>query len=297
MNHHPGAPIAALSGPQWLALVLTAAALLAYFGGVNRLWRKGLTWPGHRLPLWIGGCAAVAITLVGPLAEHAHHDFTAHMLGHLLTGMLAPLLLVLAAPVTLLLRVLPARWGRRVSAVLSSPPATVLTHPVTATVLNLGGLWLLYRTGLAAALRTDLWLHLLVHGHLLTAGYLFTFSLTGGPDPAPHRVRPAWRALVLVLGLAAHNILAKSLAGAPPPGISAEEAQDAARLMYYGGIPVELALLVLVCRAWAGTGWVCRSHGPNCREPRRHRRFPAAPAHRDQGVVHRGGEEHRERPP
>ncbi|MFI6029526.1 cytochrome c oxidase assembly protein [Amycolatopsis magusensis] len=297
MNHHPGAPAAALTGAHWLALVLTAGAVLAYFAAANRLWRKEIRWPVHRLPLWTGGCVAVAVTLAGPLADRAHHDFTAHMLGHLLLGMLAPLLLVLAAPVTLLLRVLPVRRARQLSAVLSSPVVIVLTNPVVAAVLNLGGLWLLYRTNLTVAMRTEPWLHLLVHGHLLAAGYLFTAAVLGGPDPAPHRLRPAWRAGVLVLALAAHNVLAKSLYGNPPPGVSADQAQAASQLMYYGAIPVELTLLVLVCRAWAGTGWVCRSHEPDSRTPRRHRRFPAAAAHRDQGAVRRSGDGHRHAPP
>ena len=60
--------------------------------------RKHKKWPISRTILWgIGvGCALVAVS--GPVAQRAHMEFSFHMLGHLLLGMLAPLLLVLAAP-------------------------------------------------------------------------------------------------------------------------------------------------------------------------------------------------------
>jgi putative membrane protein len=172
------------------------------------------------------------------------------MAGHVLLGMLGPLLLVLAAPVTLVLRTLPLGAARALSRVLRSAPAALLAHPFVAGLLNVGGLWALYRTGLYAATHTDPLLHALVHAHVLAAGCLFAFAVLGGPDPAPHRLPPPWRAAALVTAVAAHNILAKTLYAAPPPGVPAEQAQAGAQLMYYAGAPVEVALIFLVCRPW-----------------------------------------------
>ncbi|WP_342211881.1 cytochrome c oxidase assembly protein, partial [Listeria monocytogenes] len=64
------------------------------------------------LPRWralagAGGVVAALAAVAGPLAEHAHHDFAAHALTPVLLGMLAPLLLSLARPLTRLLRALP----------------------------------------------------------------------------------------------------------------------------------------------------------------------------------------------
>ena len=73
--------------------------------------------------LWLLGHVAAPAAASGPLAEAADTGFVAHMVTHLLLGMLAPLLLVLAAPVTLLLRTLPLAAARRVSRVLTSRPA------------------------------------------------------------------------------------------------------------------------------------------------------------------------------
>ncbi|MFL6121515.1 cytochrome c oxidase assembly protein [Actinophytocola sp.] len=242
--------VSALGPAQWLVLLVVAGAVLAYLAGVSRL--RGVAWPLSRLLAWIGGWTCVGAALVGPLAERAHHDFTAHMAGHIALGMLAPLMLVFAAPVTLLLRVLPTARARPVARALASRPAAVVTHPLTAALLDVGGLWLLYRTRLHAATMTGPWPHLAVSAHVLAAGYLFTFAVLGRPDPAPHRAPIGWRAGTLVAAVAAHDILAKVLYAYPPAGVPAEQARRAGELMYYGGAPVEIALIVLLCRDWLG---------------------------------------------
>jgi putative membrane protein len=191
----------------------------------------------------------VAAGLTGPVADAAHHDFTVHMGGHLLVGMIAPLLLVAARPVTVALQALPVRHGRRLARLLSTAPVRVLTHPVTAAVLSAGGLWLLYRTGLYALTRHDELVHLGVHVHVLLAGYLFTAAVIGR-DPAPHRSGFATRAGTLVLILAAHGILAKYLYGHPPAGVPDEQARTAGLLMYYGGDLIDIGLMVVLCRQW-----------------------------------------------
>lgn len=249
MDHH-GPGTALLASGAWVTATLLGIALVAYSAGVLLLGRRGITWPARRTAAWVCGCLCVGAALVGPLAERAHHDFTVHMAGHVLLGMAGPLLLVLAAPITLALRALPTREGRLLGRLLSSPPMAVLTDPFVAGVLNIGGLWVLYRGGLYEATHTEPLLHLLVHAHVLAAGYLFTFAVLGGPDPAPHRPSPPWRAAVLVLGIAAHNILAKTIYAAPPGGVPVEQARAGAELMYYAGAPVEIALLFLVCRPW-----------------------------------------------
>lgn len=249
MGHHGPGAVLLVSG-AWVTAALLGIAVAAYLVGVPLLRRRGTTWPARRTAAWVCGCLFVGGALVGPLAERAHHDFTVHMAGHVLLGMAGPLLLVLAAPVTLALRVLPVRGGRVLGRLLSSPPMAVLTDPFVAGVLNIGGLWVLYRGGLYEATHTEPLLHVLVHVHVLAAGYLFTFAVLSGPDPAPHRPSPSWRAAALVLGIAAHNILAKTIYAAPPEGVPLEQARAGAELMYYAGAPVEIALIFLVCRPW-----------------------------------------------
>ena len=70
---------------------------------------------------------------------------------HLLTGMYAPLGLVLGAPVTLLLRTLPAGSRWRIGRLLRSRPVHLVVNPIIALGLNLGGLAALYFTPLYLA--------------------------------------------------------------------------------------------------------------------------------------------------
>src|SRR5690606_10286450 len=78
------------------------------------------------------------------------HGLRGHMLQHLLLGMFAPLALVMGAPVTLLLRSVPARHGRFIAGLLRTRPIMVVTHPGTALLLNIGGMYVLYLTPLFA---------------------------------------------------------------------------------------------------------------------------------------------------
>ncbi|WP_305783957.1 cytochrome c oxidase assembly protein [Symbioplanes lichenis] len=216
---------------------------LAYAAGMLAVHRKGSWWPTERAACWMAGVIAASVAGHGPLAAAAHHDPDAHMVAHLLLGMIAPLLLVLGAPVTLALRALPVRAARRLSRLLRSRPVRALTHPVTAAVLNAGGLWLIYLTDLHRAGGLVPW-------HILASGYLFTAAIVG-VDPAPHRPGRVVRAAALIGFLAAHGILAKHL-NSP--------------LMYYGGDAVDLVLISLFCREWYRAA---DPHGP------RTRRIPA----------------------
>lgn len=251
-DHGPHDPTTADAANWWipesLGLAVLAVALALYLLGVHRHGDRG-QWPRWRTVAWITGLTCVAAGWAGPLAESARHDFTAHMATHLLVGMIGPLLLVLAAPVTLALRTLPASGARTVSAVLRSPPVRLVTHPVGAAVLNGGGLWLLYATGLFELMHRSMGLHVLIHVHVLLAGIAFTVAMIG-PDPNPHRASLRTRATVLVLFIAAHSVLGKWLYAYPPAGVDPADARVGAQLMYYGGDVVDLMILALLFAGW-----------------------------------------------
>jgi putative membrane protein len=183
--------------------------------------------------------------------------FTAHMGRHLLAGMLAPVLLVLGRPLRLALRGLrPGRTRRAVLAVAHSRPIGLLVSPATAVVLDMGGLWLLYRTPLLAATGHHEWLHAAVHVHVVAAGTLFAFAVCR-LDPVRRGWSMPWRAGALLAGGAAHAVLAKTLYAVPPPGttFAAADLRAGAQLMYYGGDAVELLLAAVVAAQWyAATG-------------------------------------------
>jgi putative membrane protein len=249
-HHEHGA--AAGSLPLLLPWLLPGLLLIAAAVYVAASWRR--SWPVGRTTCWLLGTAVAALGLlgpglVGPGLLSTGHDLRGHVAGHLLLGMVAPLLLVWGAPVTLALRTLPRRCARVLARLLRARPVAVVTHPAVAALLDTGGMWVLYRTDVYAAAATRPALMVLVHVHMLLAGYLFAFSMAG-PDPAPHRPPLAVRAAVLIAAVAAHDVLAKLLFAAPPAGAE-QGVEAAAQLMYYGAAPVHLALFVLLGREWA----------------------------------------------
>jgi putative membrane protein len=244
--HEHGAGSAGL-----LALAPAALALLLAVSYASAAWRdrRRRAWPAHRTALWILGLGAAVAAVSGPLADAGHDDLVAHMVGHLLLGMLAPLLLVRAAPVTLALRSLDVVPARRLTALLRARTVRVLSQPIPAAVLNVGGMWAVYGTPVLTRMHEDPLLAAAVQVHVLAAGCLFTHAIVG-VDPSPHRASPAHRALVLVGAMAAHGILAKSLYAVPPAGVPRAEAELAAQVMYRGGDAVDAVLVLLLCAGW-----------------------------------------------
>lgn len=253
--HHTGvADPTLLAGWAGAALVLFVL-ITAYLVGVRRRTESlGRPWSPWRTAAWCSGALLVAAAVSPPAVAAAHADPRGHMVQHLLLGMYAPLGLVLAAPVTVLLGASSTAWRRRVGTILAARPVHVLAHPVAAALLTTGGLYVLYLTDLYAASLTNPALHVLVAAHLLASGCLFTWTLAG-PDPAPGRPGLRTRALVLVLAAGAHAFLAKWLfghAGTLQAGGHdfREAAELAARWMYYGGDGAELLLATALFATW-----------------------------------------------
>ncbi|MCG3044448.1 cytochrome c oxidase assembly protein [Streptomyces fenghuangensis] len=244
------------AGPGPAALLAAAASLLAvvcYLLAAARLRRRGDAWPYARdLCFASGGAALAAAAVLTPPGG----PFTAHMVRHLVVGMAAPLLLVLARPLTLALRALrPGRMRRALPAAAHSRPAAWLVFPPLAALLDVGGLWVLYRTPLWAASHDRPLLQAAVHFHVLAAGLLFTFAVCR-LDPVRRRWGLPWRGAALLGAGAAHAVLAKSLYAAAPYGTAFAPAdlRTGALLMYYGGDLVELALAVVLAVQWYAAG-------------------------------------------
>ncbi|MER6835134.1 cytochrome c oxidase assembly protein [Streptomyces cellulosae] len=241
-------PVAA---PLALACVLAA---VVYAVGAVRLRTRGDAWPWLRDCVFATGCAAVVWGLAGPVPGGL---FTAHTGRHLLVAMAGPALLATARPLTLVLRLLPPGGARRgLLRVAHSPAAGWLLFPPVAAAVDVGGLWLLYRTDLWAATHRNPLLGGLLEPHMLLAGLLFAMAVCR-LDPVRGRCGLPLRAVTLPAAGAAHAVLAKSLYVAGPPGTSfpAADLRAGAQLMYYGGDAVEVLLaLVLAAQWYAATG-------------------------------------------
>jgi putative membrane protein len=243
MHPHGGGSLDAL------LVAIAAGSIAAYTAGVLVSRRRGRAWPWYRVVAWITGVALATGSVVGPLAAAAHESFVAHAWSHHLGGMLAPLLLVLATPATLALRTLDVTPARRLSRLLRSAPARLVAHPVTATILSAGGLWVIYLSPIWGSMRTNPLVPLVVHAHLLVAGYLFASAMLG-LDPTPHPPSRILVAVLLTIAIASHGILTKYLFAHPPEWVAAEDAQAGAQLMYYAGAWIEAIIIVIFCARW-----------------------------------------------
>ncbi|MFF9458465.1 cytochrome c oxidase assembly protein [Streptomyces flaveolus] len=246
----PGA-VTALFVPLLLSalLAVTAAYLLAARRARRRNPAQG--WSGPRSASFLGGTALLAVALLPPLGPAAHTDFRGHMAQHMLIGMYAPLLLVLAAPVTLLLRTLSPVRARRVTGLLHSSPARFVTHPATALALSTGTLGVLYFTPLYDAAMGHPAGHWLMNAHFLASGCLFAHAVAG-PDPAPARPGVPARLVYLGVAIAAHALIAQAMYGGFFVGVHApvDELRQGAEIMYYGGDIAELLLAAALVSTW-----------------------------------------------
>ncbi|MFI1990672.1 cytochrome c oxidase assembly protein [Actinoplanes sp. NPDC020271] len=223
-------------------LVLFGAIVLAI--GYDVLAARVGGWPWWRTMLFLGGCTLlVAAFLPGG------GGFREHMARHLVIGMVAPLGLVLGAPVTLLLRGLPRGGARRLGRLVHG--LRPVAHPVVALGLNLGGMALLYFTPFYGWAAGHPGVHLAVQVHFLLAGYLFTW-VVAGPDPAPRRISVPARLVVLGVAVAFHATVSQLMyagVGVDLP-VPVTDRQAGATLMYYGGDIGELLVAVALVSGW-----------------------------------------------
>lgn len=236
----------------FVLVMLTLSLWFAYLMAVRGQRRRRKVWHCWRLASFTVGCALLVISFSPSMVEWGHMDLRGHMAQHLLLGMFAPVALMLGAPGTLLLRSVTVTTARRLMQLAASMPARCLSHPVTALMLDVGMLYLLYLTPLYQMSFHEPYLHLWLHLHFVLAGYLFCWSIAG-PDPAPHRPGMRLRLVVLFIAIAAHTVLGKLMYAYGFPrdaGHSLTEIEGAAQLMSYGGDLAELLLALVFFAAW-----------------------------------------------
>jgi putative copper resistance protein D len=203
--------------PDGFALSFLVLAAALYATGLRSLGRRGVHWPVGRTLSFAAGLLVAAWATAGGLGLYAHVLFSAHMVSHMLLSMVAPIGLVLGAPVTLALRTLP---GPRVKdeagprqlllALLHSRVVSVLTHPLVALALWVGSLYALYFTPLFATLMSSHLGHVAMELHFLAVGSLFFWTLIG-VDPTPRRWHPLARIGLLLAAMPFHAFFSIAL--------------------------------------------------------------------------------------
>ena len=206
-----------LYNPDALMIVLLVVAVALYIKGVSILKSRGDTWPVGRTIAFACGIALIDFATSGGLGVYALFSFEYHMIAHMTLGMIAPIGLVLGAPITLALRTLPqSRDGKergvRALAVtaLHSRYSVFLTNPVTALIIFDGSLFVLYFTDLFELLMGNHSGHLFMNIHFILAGFLF-FNVIIGIDPNPRKIPHIVRIVILFCAMSLHAFFSVAL--------------------------------------------------------------------------------------
>jgi len=242
----PAAACGILVAGWWYLVAVRRMALRPTTGAVAR------RWPRRRTVAWLSGLATIALATQSGLASYDTTYFTAHVIQHLLIGMVAPVLLALGAPVTLALQTASRPTRRRIRRVLHSRIVGVLTHPLTAWALFGGSMFALYFTDLYAETLRNPALHAGVHLHFIAVGCLFFWPVVG-LDPTPHRLPYGGRMLYVLVALPFHTILGVALVtqtNLVAPGLTLSDQQTGAGILWTAGELLGLVAMMIVAVQW-----------------------------------------------
>jgi len=203
--------------PNGLFLAFLVLLVALYIKGVVVLTRRGDKWPVNRTIFFALGISVADFAVNGGLGLYSHVAFSFHMVAHMALATLAPIGIVLGAPITLALRTLPIgrapqERGIRgyVLSLLHSRYSRFLTNPVVAMLVFDGSMFALYFTDLFKWLMSYHFGHFFMEIHFLIAGFLF-FAALIGVDPIPNKFPFVARIVVILAAMSIHAFFSVSL--------------------------------------------------------------------------------------
>jgi putative membrane protein len=191
----------------------------AYLWAVRRVDRAhpGNPVPRSRVIAFLAGLAAIEIALQSIIERYDTTLFSVHMVQHILLTLVAPPLLALGGPITLLLRVVRPDVRRRVALpILHSRLLRVVSFPVVAWLLFASVMWGTHFSPIFNESLDHPLVHQLEHLAYLAAGLLFWWPAVG-VDPSPWRIPHPVRAMYLFLQMPQNTFLALSIYSAAAP--------------------------------------------------------------------------------
>jgi putative copper resistance protein D len=246
----------------WLPAI---AVLVLWWAGVSRVNRDHPANPvaRERTWAWVAGVFAILVALDSGLETYDTTLFSMHMVQHLLLTMVAPPLLLLAGPITLLLQASSPETRRRwILPLLHARLVRMLTFPPVTWVLFAAVMWASHFSELFNLALEDEWIHRLEHALFLGSALLFWWPAVG-PDPSPWKLKPSARVLYVGLQMPQNTFLAIAILWASAPLYAhyvttprawgptpLEDQQAAGAIMWLGGDLLFLASVLLLVRLW-----------------------------------------------
>jgi cytochrome c oxidase assembly factor CtaG len=261
--------------PVVTGFVVVAAGL--YLWGVLRVRRRhpARPWPVWRTALFLGGLAVVVIATQSGIGSYDDVLFYDHMIQHLLLLMVAPPLLVVGQPATLLLHASrnPLHtWAKRT---LRSRAVAAITWPPFGVALYVGVIVGTHLTSFMNLVLENGTVHDGEHALYLAAGYLYFLPLIGR-EPIRWRVSYPSRIFLLFIAMpvdAFTGLVLGSEGGNPFPAMAHDrpswapspisDVHTGGAVMWVGGAGLMFALVMAVFFAWSretrsdgGLGWL-----------------------------------------
>lgn len=203
-------------GPWSIVAVIALVALVVYLVGVVRAHRAGISWPWWRTAAWVAGIAVLFGVTGTWFNGYSMVLFSMHMAQHMMLSMVAPILLMLGAPVTLALRTLPRGTGTAgapralLLELLHSRFAQVVSSPFFTIPLFIASLYGIYFTPLFDDLMSNPAGHEFMLAHFLVTGLLF-FGGVLAQDPWPRASGYLGRMIELVIPMPFHAFFGVSI--------------------------------------------------------------------------------------
>lgn len=203
--------------PNGVGVAIVGVLGALYACGLRSLRKRETAWPISRTISWYAGLLIIAWATFGGLGVYAHVLFSAHMVSHMMLSMVAPILLILAAPMTLALRTLPGPRQpgelaprQLLIAFLHSRFSRFVTHPLVGPSLFVASLYGLYFTDAFGALMSSHLGHSVMELHFLAVGTLYYYVLVG-IDPSPRNLPSLVRFGILLVTVPFHAFFAVSV--------------------------------------------------------------------------------------
>ena len=203
---------------DWLWVAVAVFGLVTYVLGLRKVLKRGDSWSWFRAVNWVIGLVVLTYVTSGPPSVYGRVLFSAHMVDHMALTMVAPIFLVLGAPVTLALRALtPRRDSSRgprewLLIFVHSKFSQLVTHPLFAAANFAGSIVLFYYSdAFGYAMREHVG-HELMNLHFALTGYIFVLTMIG-TDPLPRRAPYPMRLLLLLATMGFHAFFGVAIMG------------------------------------------------------------------------------------
>jgi putative copper resistance protein D len=200
-----------------LVLAACIAAGVWYLRADWSLAARGRSWKPRRTAAFFAGLVSVDLALQSPVATLTGFYFEAHVLQHLLLMIIAPALLAMGAPMTLILQTSSRRAKSVWLRMLHSNVFAVLSHPLVVWILYYGAMLAFFLTPLIGFAMNHMWLMDLINLAFLFGGTLFWWPMIG-LDPIPRwGINFPLRIVNLLIGVPLESFLAIALLSSRQP--------------------------------------------------------------------------------